>query len=171
MKGGISMKTTNTNTFANVDFGEMIRNAPVMSVEDLDNFEFNDIETREISEDEVPEDIRKNASKGIAFEIGGKAKSVISKTADVARNLSDNVELTDLATSIISSIICLVYTSVIEKKWQFDKHNKLVNFLCTGCTKPEHLRVLAPVMKAYNAACIVITVPFTVVAIIKKLRK
>ena len=165
------MKTTNTNAFANIDFTEMLKNAPVMSVEDLDNFEFNDIETREISEDDVPEDIRENASKGIAFEINDKAKAIIRKVADLNNRIIDNSSIIDFVFSIISSIICLIYTDRIEKKWKFDNHSKVVNFLCTGCTKPEHLRVLAPILKAYNVACIIMVAPFTVAAIIKKLRK
>lgn len=167
------MKTTNTNAFSNIDLSEVFKNAPHISIEDLDRYdaEIDEIVTRPIDEDEVPGDIRERSAKDFAFEIGEKTKSIIGKSVDVAHNLANEAELTDLAASIISSIICLVYTSTIEKKWKFDKHNKLVNFIFTGCTKPEHLKVLAPVMKAYNIACIAITAPFTVAAIIKKLRK
>ena len=165
------MKTTNTNAFANVDFSEMIKNAPVMSVEDLDNFEFNDIETREISEDDVPEDIKENASKGYAFEIGGKAKATIRKVADLNNRIIDNASIADFVYSLLTSIICLIYTDRIEKKWDFDKHNKFVNVLCTGATKPEQLKILAPIIKAYNIFCIIAITPLTIAAIIKKLRK
>ena len=162
---------TTTNAFESIDFSEMIRNAPHMSIDDLDNFEFDEISTREISEEEVPHDIRENASKGYAFEIGGKAKTTIRKVADFSNHLLDNIVISDCVISLITSIISLVYTSAIKKKWDFTKHSKAINFLCTGSTKPEHLKVLAPIMQAYNLACIIMVAPFTVAAIIKKLRK
>lgn len=166
------MKTTNTNAFANIDLNEVFKNAPHVSIEDLDRYdaEIDEIVTRPIDEDEVPRDIRENASKG-SFEIGGKAKATIRKAADINRRIIDNANIADFILSLISSIICLVYTSTVEKKWKFDKHNKFVNFIFTGCTKPEQLKILAPIIKAYNIFCIVAITPFTIAAIIKKLRK
>jgi hypothetical protein len=142
-----------------------------MSIDDLDNFEFDEISTREISEDEVPDDIRKKPAKDFGFTINSKAKATIRKVADLNNRIIDNANIADFVFSLISSIICLVYTSTVEKKWKFDKHSKLINFLFTGSTKPEQLKILAPIMKAYNIACIIMVAPFTVAAIIKKLRK
>ena len=120
------MKTT--AAFETVNFDEALKNAPTMTLDELEAY------CAEADSDAEAKTESSKAKKAIGW----------------MKELLDEMDTNALIANVIISIIAYIRMDEIDKSWQFGKHSKLSNLIFTGAPSKNTFSFVRKFTKGYS---------------------
>ena len=123
------MKTTTASSkvFENVNFDEAFKDAPTMTLDELDALAAAEETKTESTE-------------------SSKAKKAINWMKELLAEMDTN----EIIANVIISIIACIHMDEIDRSWKFEKHSKLSNLIFTGATSKNAFSLVRKFTKGYS---------------------